>query len=154
MDLPMPGDAILQPIFYDYNRESYTRCEEAMPVYEFKCTNCQKPFEIRLSFAEYDSATVVCPHCGSKNVRRRIRRVAVAGGDRAHLEAMADPMAMNALENDPRALGRMMREMSSQVGEDMGGEFNEVVGRLERGETPDEIEKSMPDLGADMPSDE
>jgi len=31
--------------------------------------------------------------------------VAVAGGDRAHLEAMADPMAMNALENDPRALG-------------------------------------------------
>jgi hypothetical protein len=48
----------------------------------------------------------------------------------------------------------MMREMSSQVGEDMGGEFNEVVGRLERGETPDEIEKSMPDLGADMPSDE
>jgi len=60
----MPGDAILQPIFYDYNRESYTRCEEAMPVYEFKCTNCQKPFEIRLSFAEYDSATVVCPHCG------------------------------------------------------------------------------------------
>jgi len=49
MDLPMPGDAILQPIFYDYNRESYIRCEEAMPVYEFKCTNCQKPFEIRLS---------------------------------------------------------------------------------------------------------
>lgn len=124
-----------------------------MPVYEFKCSNCRKPFEIRLSFDEYDHAVVICPHCGSKDVARRIRRVAVAGGDKAHLESMADPMAMSALENDPRALGKMMREMSSQVGEDMGGEFNEVVGRLERGESPEQIEKSMPDLGSDMPAD-
>jgi putative regulatory protein, FmdB family len=124
-----------------------------MPVYEFKCSNCRKPFEIRLSFDEYDHAVVICPHCGSKDVARRIRRVAVAGGDKAHLESMADPMAMSAIENDPRALGKMMREMSSQVGEDMGGEFNEVVGRLERGESPEQIEKSMPDLGSDMPAD-
>ncbi|MEN6571339.1 MAG: FmdB family zinc ribbon protein [Anaerolineaceae bacterium] len=124
-----------------------------MPVYEFKCSNCRKPFEIRLSFDEYDHAVVICPHCGSKDVARRIRRVAVAGGDKAHLESMADPMAMSALENDPRTLGKMMREMSSQVGEDMGGEFNEVVGRLERGESPEQIEKSMPDLGSDMPAD-
>lgn len=91
-----------------------------MPVYEFKCSNCRKPFEIRLSFDEYDHAVVICPHCGSKDVARRIRRVAVAGGDKAHLESMADPMAMSAIENDPRALGKMMREMSSQVGEDSG----------------------------------
>lgn len=125
-----------------------------MPVYEFKCANCRKPFELRLSFTEYDRAVVVCPHCGSGDVNRRIRKVAVAGGDKAHLESMADPMAMSALENDPRALGKMMREMSSQVGEDMGGEFNEVVGRLERGESPDQIEKSMPDLGSDMPAED
>ena len=124
-----------------------------MPVYEYKCTQCQRPFETRLSFAEYDTAEVTCPHCGSMNVQRRIRKVAVAGGDMAHLESMSDPAAMDALEKDPRALGKMMREMSSQVGEDMGGEFDEVVGRLERGESPDEIEKSMPDLGADLPAD-
>jgi hypothetical protein len=33
----------------------------------------------------------------------------------------------------------------------MGPEFKEVVGRLESGESPDQIEKSMPDLGADAP---
>jgi putative FmdB family regulatory protein len=124
-----------------------------MPVYEFKCSQCHKPFEIRLSFTEYDTAAITCPNCGSANVQRHIRRVAVAGGDMAHLESMSDPAAMDALEKDPRALGRMMREMSSQVGEDMGGEFNEVVGRLERGESPEDIENSMPDLGSDMPAD-
>jgi hypothetical protein len=39
-----------------------------------------------------------------------------------------------------------LREMSSEVGEDMGPEFDEVMGRLERGENPDDIEASMPDL--------
>lgn len=124
-----------------------------MPAYEFTCDHCHKPFEKRLSFAEYDQAKVVCPNCGSGKVRRVIKKVAVAGGDRAHLEAMSDPAALNALEDDPRALGKMMREMSSQVGEDMGGEFNEVVGRLEHGESPDEIEKSMPDLGSESPAE-
>jgi len=124
-----------------------------MPAYEFTCSNCHKLFEKFYTFAEYDQAHVTCPNCGSERVQRRIKKVAVAGGDKAHLEAMADPMALNGLENDPRALGKMMREMSSQVGEDMGGEFNEVVGRLERGESPDQIEKSMPDLGSEMPSE-
>jgi hypothetical protein len=32
------------------------------------------------------------------------------------------------------------------MGEDMGPEFDEVMGRLERGENPDEIEATMPDL--------
>jgi len=123
-----------------------------MPTYEFLCLNCRKPFEKRLSFDEYDTAAITCPHCSSSRVQRRIRKVAVSAGDRTRLEDMSDPAAMSALENDPRALGRMMREMSSQVGEDMGGEFDEVVSRLEKGETPDQIEQSMPDLGNDLPA--
>jgi len=49
-------------------------------------------------------------------------------------------------ENDPRSLGRWMRKMSAEIGEDLGPEFDEVVGRLEAGESPEEIEKSMPEL--------
>jgi len=49
-------------------------------------------------------------------------------------------------ENDPRSLGRWMRKMGEEIGEDLGPEFDEVVGRLEAGESPDEIEQSMPDL--------
>ena len=52
---------------------------------------------------------------------------------------------MDDLANaDPATLGRYMRKMSDEVGEDLGEEFNEVVDRLERGENPDDIEASMP----------
>ena len=37
--------------------------------------------------------------------------------------------------------------MSAETGEELGSEFEEVVGRLEAGENPEFIEQSMPDLG-------
>jgi hypothetical protein len=40
----------------------------------------------------------------------------------------------------------MMRRMADETGEDLGPEFGEVVNRLEKGEDPDAIEKSMPEL--------
>lgn len=49
---------------------------------------------------------------------------------------------------DPATLGRFMRRMSQETGENLGDEFNEVVGRLERGEDPEAIEASM-DLPAE-----
>jgi len=33
------------------------------------------------------------------------------------------------------------------LGEDMGPEFDEVVDRLERGQSPDDIERDLPDFG-------
>ena len=40
-----------------------------------------------------------------------------------------------------------MRKMSNEMGEDLGPEFEEVVDRLEAGQSPEEIEKSLPELG-------
>ncbi len=40
-----------------------------------------------------------------------------------------------------------MRKMSDEMGEPLDPEMNEVVQRLERGESPEAIEQSMPDLG-------
>jgi hypothetical protein len=42
----------------------------------------------------------------------------------------------------------MMRDMSREVGEEMPPEFDEVVNRLEKGQSPDDIERELPDLGA------
>ncbi len=52
-------------------------------------------------------------------------------------------------ESDPKSMARMMRKMSSELGEEMPPEFDEVIDRLDSGESPEDIEKSMPDLGAD-----
>jgi hypothetical protein len=35
------------------------------------------------------------------------------------------------------------------MGEDMGPEFDEMVDRLEAGESPEEVEESMGDLGGE-----
>jgi Flp pilus assembly protein TadB len=60
---------------------------------------------------------------------------------------MDDPSSLEGLEDDPKAMGRLMRQMQSELGEDIGPEFDEVVSRLEKGEDPEQIEKDMPDLG-------
>jgi hypothetical protein len=57
-----------------------------------------------------------------------------------------DSMLAGVDEEDPRSLGKFMRKMSSEMGEDLGDEFDEVVNRLESGESPEEIEKTMPEL--------
>ena len=118
-----------------------------MPAYEYRCLDCRRKFDVFMSFSEYGTREVRCKHCQSANVRRLISRVRFARSDESRLEDMADPAKLANLDEDPKSLGRMMRQMSGQVGEDMGPEFNEVVKRLESGQSPDQIEKELPDLG-------
>lgn len=42
-----------------------------MPHYEFLCRACQKRFSLILSLAEFEKATVKCPHCESKKVEQQ-----------------------------------------------------------------------------------
>ena len=120
-----------------------------MPVYEYVCRACGRRARLFMTFAEYDRATPVCPHCGRAELRRRVSRVAIARSESSRLDSLMDDRALAGLdEDDPRAMGQMMRRMSDELDEDMGGDFDEVVGRLESGESPASIEASMPDLGA------
>jgi putative FmdB family regulatory protein len=120
-----------------------------MPAYEYRCQDCRKRFEIFMAYSEYGSRQISCPHCGSQNVLRRIGRIRIAKSDESRLENLADPGSLAGLEDDPKSLGRMMRKMSSEVGEDMGPEFDEVIGRLESGQAPEDIERDMPELAGD-----
>ncbi len=124
-----------------------------MPLYDYFCRSCRQRFDVFMTYAEYGSRPVACPHCRSTDVRRRLPRVRVAKSEDSRMEDLAgdfsDPSALAGLENDPQAMGRMMRKMGNELGEDLPPEYDEVVGRLEKGEDPEEIEKSMPDLGGE-----
>ena len=117
-----------------------------MPIYRYRCLNCKKRFEIFLSYKEYGVKEILCPHCQSDRVQRRIERIRVAKSEDSRLDSLTDVSDLEGLENDPRALGKMMRKMSNEMGEDVGPEFNEVVDRLESGQSPEDIEKAIPDL--------
>ena len=123
-----------------------------MPVYRYQCQNCKKRFEIFLSYKEYGVNKVLCPHCNSDQVNRRIERIRVAKSEESRMDALTDPSGLEGLENDPRALGKMMRKMGREMGEDVGPEFDEVIDRLEAGQSPEEIESALPDLGGGLDS--
>ena len=46
-------------------------------------------------------------------------------------------------------MGRRLRKLSEEIGGDIGPQFNDVVERLESGQSTDEIESALPD---DSPS--
>ena len=126
-----------------------------MPTYDFICNNCEKRFEVFMAFSEYGKKAVHCAHCESENVRRRMTKVRIAKSDESRMESMANDFpGLEGMEDDPKALGQMMRKMGGEMGEELPEEFNEVVGRLEAGQSPQEIESALPDLGLDNPADE
>jgi putative FmdB family regulatory protein len=50
-----------------------------MPIYEYKCQDCQKKFEVLHRAGE--EKEVVCPYCGSKNAKRVMSVFATTGLD-------------------------------------------------------------------------
>jgi putative FmdB family regulatory protein len=122
-----------------------------MPIYEYRCNDCRKRVTVYWrSFSEVETSQARCPACGSEDLTRLISRVAVLRSEDSRLEDLADPSNLAGLdENDPKGMARWMRKMSHEMGEDLGLEFDEVVDRLEAGESPEEIEAAMPDLGGD-----
>ena len=118
-----------------------------MPTYDFVCSNCGQRFDVFLSYSEYGSKKIQCIHCGSLNVRRRMTRVRIAKSEETRMESLADESALEGMEDDPKALGRMMKKMGKEMGEDLPPEFDDVVDRLEAGQSPEDIESALPDLG-------
>ena len=119
-----------------------------MPTYDFICNNCDQRFDVFQTFAEYGVKKVSCTHCGSKNVRRRMTKVRIAKSEDERMESMADKFSgFENMEDDPREMARVMKKMGNEMGEELPPEFNEVVDRLESGQSPEEIESAIPDLG-------
>jgi putative FmdB family regulatory protein len=121
-----------------------------MPYYDYRCLDCGKRPTVFLTYAEYGTTPVVCPHCGSANLKRRIPRVRVVRSEDSRLDSLGDPDEWGDVdENDPRSIARAMRRMGDEMGEDLPDEFDEVVDRLEAGEDPETIEKTLPELGGE-----
>src|SRR5512139_1421811 len=121
-----------------------------MPTYDFICNSCNQRFDVFMTFDEYGKKAVTCAHCGSRDVRRRMTRVRIAKSEESRMDSMADEFSgFEGLEEDPKAMGKMMRKMGKEMGEEVPPEFDEVVNRLEAGQSPEDIEKAIPDLGGD-----
>ncbi len=115
-----------------------------MPLYEFRCNRCHRVFGLLVRSFQHEVAAS-CPRCGSTNVRRLVSRFAVLRSEESRADELADVATdMGDLdENDPRSIARWARRMKNEIGEDVGPEFDEMVDRLEAGESPESIEQSL-----------
>ena len=120
-----------------------------MPIYEYRCLGCGRRVSLFLrSFTAASDTKPHCPFCQSEELCRLVSRVSVLASEDSRLEKLADPSSLGDIdEDDPRSIARWMRRMGQETGEDLGAEFDEVVDRLEAGQSPEEIESDLPDLG-------
>ena len=146
-----------------------------MPIYEYYCPDNNRIYQFFAKTMAQGRQTPKCPDNPSFRMERIMSSFAITGGVKsgekepaggegadAGSEETDDPRmeaAMDQLEremegideNDPKAMGRMMRRMSELTGEKLDGEMEEVVRKLEEGQDPESLEDqfgdSFPDDG-------
>jgi putative FmdB family regulatory protein len=114
-----------------------------MPTYEYRCKACQSVSEIWFrSFAAAATEIPVCTVCGSKKLKRLISSSAAGHRDSPIAQSAAvTPALKGRAQESPPELAQAMKRASA--GRNMGEEFKEVVARLDKGENPKAIEKSL-----------
>ena len=129
-----------------------------MPIYEFYCRDCHvllNFFSARIAPA----AAPTCPRCGRQDLPRRPSSFAMlrsghdpdeadplAGVDEARLEGALQEILRESdgvNENDPNAVGRLMKRFSQLSGLELGEQMEDYVSRLERGEDPEALGASL-----------
>jgi putative FmdB family regulatory protein len=106
-----------------------------VPIYDYRCRSCHKRFAVFFrSFSEVGPAH--CQHCGSEEVARLAPRVAQVTSEDARLERLADPSSLGDVdENDPASVARWAKRLGSEMGEDLGDEFDGAMDEIAQGGT-------------------
>lgn len=141
-----------------------------MPIYEYYCPENHTIYQFYAKTMAQGKTVPKCPDNPKYRLRKLVSSFAVTSGGEKDESAEPKPAAapgdpaedvrmeaaMGAMEkefssvdeNDPRAMGRMMRRMSELTGEKIDGEMEEVVRKLEEGADPESLEE---DLGGEAP---
>ena len=107
-----------------------------MPIYEYRCAACRRRSSLFVRSAT-SAVAPKCEHCGSAKVTRLLSRFAVHRGGGGDLDDMGGLDDVD--ENDPKSVARWARRMKDEMGEDMGPEFDDMIGRIEAGGDPDDV---------------
>jgi hypothetical protein len=76
-----------------------------------------------------------CEHCGGTKLDRLMSRFSLVRSDDQRLDDLAgDASSGDVDESDPKSVARWMRKMGDELGPDAGGDFDELVDDIERGE--------------------
>lgn len=98
-----------------------------MPIYEYECGDCRRRVSLLIRTSA-DAAAPSCPRCGSAALSRLMSRFASPKSEDARLDALGESSSFGDLdENDPASVGRFMKKMGSEFGEDLGDDFEAAM---------------------------
>jgi len=98
-----------------------------MPIYEYECGDCRRRVSLLIRAAA-DAAAPTCPRCGSAALSRLMSRFASPKSEDARMDSLGDSSSFGDLdENDPASVGRFMKKMGREFGEDLGGDFEAAM---------------------------
>jgi putative FmdB family regulatory protein len=106
-----------------------------VPIYEYRCTACRRNVTV-LTLRVSEAVDPVCEHCGSRDLTRLLSRFAMVRSEEARLDDLTGDAALGDVdERDPKSMARWLRKMGGELGEDLGGDFDEMVDQIEDGDT-------------------
>jgi putative FmdB family regulatory protein len=110
-----------------------------MPIYEYRCADCSRKFEI-LVLKGRDESALRCSHCSSAKIKRLISRFASIKSEEARLESLTDPSNLAGLdENDPGSMAKWLKRMGGELGEDVSkDEIDQMADEIASGKALDE----------------
>jgi len=113
------------------------RYRTIVPLYEYRCTACSKRLTV-LTLRVGEHVQPVCDRCGATDLQRLMSRFAMPRSEEARLDALSDPSSLGGLdESDPKSIGKWMRRMGGELGDELGGEdLDEMVDSIESGADP------------------
>src|SRR5512136_1534090 len=114
-----------------------------MPLYEYRCNGCRRKVSV-LVRGFSGAGEVTCNFCGSKDLTRLFSTFARLRTDQdIYGDILDDSTLVNRMmHNDPTAMVEWSRRMGGTEGE-KAPEYQEMVERLERGES---YESVMPEM--------
>lgn len=108
-----------------------------MPVYEYRCQDCNKKFSALIGVvAAADDEK--CPNCGSANTAKLVSRFARYRSEDDRIDQMADHFETMGDPDSPSAMREMVREMGKAMDEDMSDDMEEMFEADMSGELADD----------------
>lgn len=102
-----------------------------MPIYEYRCAGCRRKVTV-LTLRVSEAVSPTCEHCGSRDLSRLMSRFAMVRSEDARMDDLGND-AGDLDESDPKSVARWMRKMGKELGDDAGGDFDEMVDEVEAG---------------------
>jgi len=103
-----------------------------MPIYEYKCKNCNFKFAIMVGVVA-GHKEIKCPKCSSLDLTQIISSFKSTKSQSDILNEM-DNKFSNVDVNDPRSLTKAMKEMGKAISddEDLGSNYEEMMDKAEK----------------------